>query len=155
MDYSIPILPTISTFFIVLSAIFVGIGWYLISKRKIEAHKKTMLLAAVFAIIFFIIYASRTIFVGNTSFGGPDNIKIYYTLFLLFHITLATIGAVMGIITLWTGYKNNLSKHRKLGPITSIIWFSTGITGVAVYLLLYVIYQGGETTSVFKAILGF
>jgi putative membrane protein len=154
MDYSIPILPTISTFFIVLSAIFVGIGWYLISKRKIEAHKKTMLLAAVFAIIFFIIYASRTIFVGNTSFGGPDNIKSYYTLFLLFHITLATIGAVMGIITLWTGYKNNLSKHRKLGPITSIIWFSTGITGVAVYLLLYVIYQGGETTSVFKAILG-
>ncbi|MGD6833177.1 DUF420 domain-containing protein [Sutcliffiella halmapala] len=154
MDYSIPILPTISTFFIVLSAIFVGIGWYLISKRKIEAHKRTMLLAAVFAIIFFIIYASRTIFVGNTSFGGPDNIKIYYTLFLLFHITLATIGAVMGIITLWTGYKNNLSKHRKLGPITSIIWFSTGITGVAVYLLLYVIYQGGETTSVFKAILG-
>jgi putative membrane protein len=154
MDYSIPILPTISTFFIVLSAIFVAIGWYLISKRKIEAHKKTMLLAAVFAIIFFIIYASRTIFVGNTSFGGPDNIKSYYTLFLLFHITLATIGAVMGIITLWTGYKNNLSKHRKLGPITSIIWFSTGITGVAVYLLLYVIYQGGETTSVFKAILG-
>ncbi|MGM0837419.1 MAG: DUF420 domain-containing protein [Bacillota bacterium] len=154
MDYSIPILPTISTFFIVLSAIFVGIGWYLISKRKIEAHKRTMLLAAVFAIIFFIIYASRTIFVGNTSFGGPDDIKIYYTLFLLFHITLATVGAIMGIITLWTGYKNNLSKHRKLGPITSIIWFSTGITGVAVYLLLYVIYQGGETTSVFKAILG-
>ncbi|MBM7621726.1 putative membrane protein [Bacillus tianshenii] len=154
MDYSIPILPTISTFFIVLSAIFVGIGWYLISKRNIEAHKKTMLLAAVFAIIFFIIYASRTIFVGNTSFGGPDSVKIYYTLFLLFHITLATIGAVMGIITLWSGYKNNLSKHRKLGPITSIIWFCTGITGVAVYLLLYVIYQGGETTSVFKAILG-
>ncbi|WP_078381024.1 DUF420 domain-containing protein [Sutcliffiella halmapala] len=155
MDYSIPILPTISTFFIVLSAIFVAIGWYLISKRKIEAHKKTMFLAAIFAIIFFIIYSSRTIFVGNTSFGGPENIKIYYTIFLLFHITLATVGAVMGIITLWTGYKNNLSKHRKLGPITSVIWFATAITGVAVYCLLYVIYQGGETTSVIKAILGF
>ncbi|NLP50826.1 DUF420 domain-containing protein [Sutcliffiella horikoshii] len=154
MDYSIPIMPTISTFFIVLSAIFVAIGWYLISKRKIEAHKKAMFFAAIFAIIFFVIYASRTIFVGNTSFGGPDDIKVYYTIFLLFHITLATVGAVMGIITLWTGYKNKLEKHRKLGPITSIIWFSTAITGVAVYLLLYVIYQGGETTSVFKAILG-
>jgi putative membrane protein len=154
MDYSIPIMPTISTFFIVLSAIFVAIGWYLIIKRKIEAHKKVMFLAAIFAIIFFIIYASRTIFVGNTSFGGPDDIKVYYTIFLLFHITLATIGAVMGIITLWTGYKNRLDRHRKLGPITSIVWFSTAITGVAVYLLLYVIYQGGETTSVFKAILG-
>ncbi|MEA3318846.1 MAG: DUF420 domain-containing protein [Bacillota bacterium] len=154
MDHSIPIMPTISTFFIVLSAIFVAIGWYLISKRKIEAHKKAMFFAAIFAIIFFVIYASRTIFVGNTSFGGPDDIKVYYTIFLLFHITLATVGAVMGIITLWTGYKNKLEKHRKLGPITSIIWFSTAITGVAVYLLLYVIYQGGETTSVFKAILG-
>ncbi|WP_404462124.1 DUF420 domain-containing protein [Sutcliffiella horikoshii] len=154
MDYSIPMMPTISTFFIVLSAIFVAIGWYLISKRKIEAHKKAMFFAAIFAIIFFVIYASRTIFVGNTSFGGPDDIKVYYTIFLLFHITLATVGAVMGIITLWTGYKNKLEKHRKLGPITSIIWFSTAITGVAVYLLLYVIYQGGETTSVFKAILG-
>ncbi|MCQ6275139.1 DUF420 domain-containing protein [Bacillus sp. V3B] len=155
MEYSLPILPTISTTFIVLSAIMVAIGWSLIRQRKIEAHKRCMLWAAVFAIIFFIIYASRTIFVGNTSFGGPDHLKIYYTIFLVFHITLATTGAVLGIITLITGLKNNLAKHRKLGPITSIIWFFTAITGVAVYLLLYVFYHGGETTSVLKAILGF
>lgn len=154
MEYSLPILPTISTTFIILSAITVAIGWVQISKRKIEAHKKTMTLAAVFAVIFFIIYASRTVFIGNTSFGGPDDIKIYYTIFLVFHITLATVGAVLGIISLYTGYKNNLEKHRKLGPVTSVVWFFTGITGVAVYLLLYVFYRGGETTSVIKAILG-
>ncbi|WHY87959.1 DUF420 domain-containing protein [Neobacillus novalis] len=151
---SLPILPTISTTFIVLSAITVAIGWRQIKQRKIEAHKKTMFFAAVFALIFFIIYASRTIFIGNTAFGGPDNIKIYYTIFLVFHITLATIGAVFGIISLLTGYKNKLSIHRKLGPITSFIWFFTAITGVAVYLLLYVFYKGGETTSMIKAILG-
>jgi len=155
MDYSLPVLPTISTTFIMLSAIMVAIGWGLIRKRKIEAHKKVMIVAAIFAIIFFIIYASRTIFIGNTSFGGPDHIKIYYTIFLVFHITLATVGAVLGIISLITGFKNSLSKHRKLGPITSIVWFFTGITGLLVYLLLYVIYPGGDTTSVIKAILGF
>ena len=151
---SLPILPTISTSFIVLSAITVAIGWWQIKQRKIEAHKKTMVVAGVFALIFFIIYASRTIFIGNTSFGGPEEIKIYYTIFLVFHITLATIGAVFGIVSILTGYKNNLSVHRKLGPITSIIWFFTAITGVAVYLLLYVFYRGGETTSLIKAILG-
>jgi putative membrane protein len=151
---SIPILPTISTTFIVLSAITVAVGWIQIKDKRIESHKKTMMLAAVFAIIFFIIYASRTIFVGNTSFGGPDNIKIYYTIFLIFHITLATSGAVLGILSLVTGYKNKVAIHRKLGPITSIVWFFTAITGVAVYLLLYVIYKGGETTSLIKAILG-
>lgn len=155
MEHSLPILPTISTTFIVLSAIMVAIGWVQISKRKIEAHKKAMFFAGLFAVIFFIIYASRTIFIGNTAFGGPDDIKIYYTIFLIFHITLATIGAVLGIISLYTGYKNKLARHRKLGPITSIVWFFTAITGVAVYLLLYVFYHGGETTSVIKAILGF
>ncbi|WP_421384409.1 DUF420 domain-containing protein [Bacillus salacetis] len=152
---SLPILPTISTTFIVLSAITVAIGWWQIKQRKIEAHKKTMFTAAVFALIFFIIYMSRTIFVGNTSFGGPDDIKIYYTLFLIFHITLATTGAVFGLVTIWSGYKENYKRHRKLGPITSVIWFFTATTGVAVYALLYVLYKGGETTSVIKAILGF
>ena len=151
----LPILPTNSTTFIVLSAILVAIGWGLIVKRKIEAHKKVMFAAGVAAVIFFIIYASRTIFIGNTAFGGPEELKIYYTFFLIFHITLATTGAVFGIISLWTGYKDNMKVHRRIGPISSIIWFFTAITGVMVYLLLYVIYEGGETTSVFKAILGF
>ena len=151
----LPLLPTISTFFIVLSAVLVAIGGTLIKQKKIEAHKKTMFAAAISAILFFIIYVSRTVFVGNTAFGGPEEYKIYYTIFLVFHIFLATTGAVFGISTLLTGYKNNFKIHRKLGPITSIIWFFTAITGVAVYSLLYVIYQGGETTSVIKAILGF
>lgn len=151
---NVPMLPTISTTFIVLSAILVAIGWGLILKRKTEQHKKVMTLAGVAAITFFIIYASRTLFIGNTAFGGPEDLKIYYTFFLIFHITLATVGAGFGITSLWSGYKNNLKLHRRIGPISSIIWFFTAITGVAVYLLLYVIYEGGETTSVFKAILG-
>jgi putative membrane protein len=151
---SLPILPTISTFFIVLSAILIAIGWVLIKQRKIEAHKKMMFAAAISALVFFIIYLSRTIFIGNTAFGGPEDIKIYYTIFLIFHITLATTGAVFGIVTIYLGLKNNIAKHRKIGPITSVIWFFVAITGVAVYLLLYVFYHGGETTSVIKAIIG-
>lgn len=150
----VPFLPTLSTFFIVLSAILVAIGWKLILKRKIEAHKKTMLAAAVSAVLFFIIYVSRTIFIGNTAFGGPENLKIYYTVFLIFHITLSTTGAVLGILTIKWGLKDKLDKHRKIGPITSVVWFFTAITGVAVYLLLYVFYESGETTSMIKAILG-
>ena len=151
---NLPLLPTISTFFIVLSAILVAIGWNLIRKRRIEAHKKMMLAAGAAALTFFIIYVSRTLFVGNTAFGGPDELKIYYTVFLIFHITLATLGAVMGLLTIYWGLKNRLDKHRKIGPFTSVVWFFTAITGVTVYLLLYVFYEGGHTTSVFKAILG-
>ncbi|GGI30523.1 DUF420 domain-containing protein [Staphylococcus chromogenes] len=151
---SLPILPTISTMCIVISAIFVAIGWRLIWKKEIKKHKKVMLLAAIFAVIFFTIYASRTIFIGNTAFGGPDSIKIYYTIFLFCHITLATVGAVLGLIQIITGLKDKYHVHRKVGPPASVVWFFTAITGVAVYILLYVLYPGGETTSLIKATFG-
>ncbi|MBR7552770.1 DUF420 domain-containing protein [Allobacillus sp. GCM10007491] len=147
-----PFLPTISTFFIILSAILVAIGWIFIAKKKYKAHRITMILASISALSFFILYMSRTIFIGNTAFGGPDDIKIYYTIFLIFHIFLATTGGVFGIISLTLAFKRKITKHRKIGPYTSIIWFFTAITGVAVYLLLYVLYDGGHSTSLFKAI---
>lgn len=147
-------LPFISTVFIALSAIAVAVGWYLIAKRKIEAHKKAMFWAAVLATIFFITYLSKTFFVGSTTFGGPDHIAFYYQIFLIIHIILSTIAAVLGIATLVSGYKNNLKRHRKLGPITSVLWFISAITGIAVYFLLYVIFDPGETTNLFRAIIG-
>ncbi|PAV29887.1 hypothetical protein CIL05_08385 [Virgibacillus profundi] len=149
-----PFLPTISTFFILLSAVLVAIGWRFIIKGNAKAHKKTMISAAISALLFFIIYVSRTIFLGNTSFGGPDELKIYYTIFLIFHITLATTGAAFGIVTLTLALKRKIKIHRKIGPVTSIIWFFSALTGFAVYLLLYVFFEGGETTSMIKAILG-
>ncbi|MHC8516292.1 DUF420 domain-containing protein [Sporosarcina sp. ITBMC105] len=151
----VPFLPTVSTLLIVLSSVFVAIGWKFIKEKKVEAHKKMMMAASVSALLFLIIYISRTVFIGNTAFGGPDELKIYYTVFLIFHIVLATTGAVLGVITIRSGLKNRLDRHRKIGPITAVIWLFTAITGIAVYLLLYVFYKGGETTSVFKAILGF
>ncbi|WP_416151069.1 DUF420 domain-containing protein [Salipaludibacillus sp. HK11] len=148
------LLPLLSTIFIALSALFVAVGWYFVSKRKIEAHKKAMFWAAVFASVFFATYLSKTFFIGSTAFGGPESVETYYRIFLIFHITMATIAAILGIIQLTSGYKNNLKLHRKLGPITSIIWFIASTTGIVVYFLLYVIYSPGETTNIFRAIMG-
>ncbi|MBU9720477.1 MULTISPECIES: DUF420 domain-containing protein [Bacillaceae] len=147
-------LPFISTLFIGLSAIFVAIGWYFIAKRKIESHKKAMYWAAILASIFFITYLSKTFFIGSTSFGGPENVASFYQVFLIIHIIFATIAAVLGIITLVTGYKNQFTRHRRLGPITSVIWFISASTGITVYLLLYIIFPPGETTNLFRAIIG-
>ena len=52
---SLPILPTISTSCIVISAILVAIGWWQIAHRHVNTHKKVMLWAAFFALTFFII----------------------------------------------------------------------------------------------------
>ena len=149
-------LALISVSFIVISAILVAIGWVIIARDRsaIEKHKKVMTAAAVAATTFFILYVSRTIFVGNTAFGGPDAVKPYYLGFMIFHILLATTGGILGLISLYLGYKNKVEKHRKIAPKASVIWFLTAITGVTVYTLLYVAYDPGETTNVFRAIIG-
>ncbi|GAB2701271.1 DUF420 domain-containing protein [Paenibacillus thermoaerophilus] len=148
------ILPLVSTSFIVLSAICVAVGWVLIAQRKIKPHQKWMNAAAIFATIFFIVYVLRTSILGSTPFNGPESLKNVYLAFLLFHIVLATIGGVMGLVTLRYAYKNMVEKHRKIGPKTSIVWFCTAITGVTVYYLLYVKYPGGETKPLLDAIFG-
>lgn len=153
MDF-FTVFPAVSTSFIVISAVLVAIGWWLIIKGKREAHKKTMIAAAIAALLFFIVYVSRTLFVGNTSWGGPDNLKALYQVFLIFHIVLATVAAVFGLTTLTLGFKAKYAKHRKWGRVTSIMWFFTAITGVMVYVLLYVLYPGGHTKPVWEVILG-
>jgi len=146
--------PTISTAFIVISAVLVAIGWRLIIKGEREAHKKAMIAAAVAALLFFIVYMSRTLFVGNTTWGGPDELSGIYHVFLIFHIVLATVAAVFGLTTLTLGFKAKYAKHRKWGRITSVIWFITAITGVMVYVLLYLLYPGGHTKPVWEVIMG-
>lgn len=148
------IFPTVSTSFIALSAILVAIGWRQILRKKREAHQKTMLAAAVSALIFFIIYVSRTIFIGNTEWGGPDDLKTVYLIFLLFHIVLAAVAAVFGITTLTLAFRKKFTKHRKWGRITATTWFVTAITGITVYVLLYLAYPGGHTKPVIDAIFG-
>ncbi|SEC49203.1 DUF420 domain-containing protein [Paenibacillus sp. GP183] len=148
------LLPTISTLFIVISAIFVGFGWYHILKGNRKTHQRLMVTGAVFALAFFIIYVSRTLFEGNTSFGGPESLKLPYHLFLFFHITLATVGGVLGLITLWLAYKQRFFKHRRFGRVAAVIWLLTAPTGVLVYVLLYILYPGGQTKPVIDAIFG-
>ncbi|WEK54830.1 MAG: DUF420 domain-containing protein [Candidatus Cohnella colombiensis] len=148
------IFPMVSTSFIAISAILVGIGWRLIIKGKREQHEKVMIAAAIAALLFFIIYVSRTIFVGNTVFNGPESLKSIYLAFLLFHIVLATVAAGFGITTLTLAFRKNFAKHKKWGRKTAVIWFATAITGITVYVLLYLCYPGGHTKPVIQAIFG-
>ncbi|UUZ90934.1 DUF420 domain-containing protein [Paenibacillus sp. P25] len=151
---NIAILPTISTSFIVISAVIVAFGWAAIVRGEREKHQKLMLWGAGFALAFFLIYASRTIFIGNTTFGGPESLKSPYHIFLFFHITLATVAAVFGIVTPLHAFNKRFAKHKRVGRITAVIWLLTAPTGVVVYVLLYLMYPGGETKPMIDAILG-
>ncbi|OFW82052.1 MAG: hypothetical protein A2201_10625 [Alicyclobacillus sp. RIFOXYA1_FULL_53_8] len=147
-------LPYINEAFILSSAAAMAIGWYLIRQGRKEAHRRFMLTGSVLAALFFLTYVLKTLVIGDTTFGGPSNLKAPYQIFLQSHSILATVAAVLGVITLRWAFKQNFTSHKKIGPWTVSTWFVTAITGLAVFLLLYVIYPPGETTNMFKAWLG-
>ncbi len=147
--------PFMTTSLIVISAIFVAIGWGQIVRGKREAHERTMKIAALLALLFFILYLTRTLFFGSKPFGGPDELKLVYFVFLVFHILLATTSGVFGLITLSHAFKSRWAQHKKIARPTSIMWFFTAITGVTVYLLLYIFYPSDEVKTLFDAIFHF
>ncbi|MBA4495449.1 DUF420 domain-containing protein [Paenactinomyces guangxiensis] len=144
-----------STSCTVTSAICMAIGWRMIRRGKVDAHRRLMIASVAFAALFFILYMARTIFIGNTDFGGPESFRPYYTAFLVFHIILTIIAPVLAVITLYFAAKKRFDKHKKVGPWTARVWFVTAATGLIVYLLLFQIFPQGETTNTFRAIWGF
>jgi len=150
------LLPLLSAVFIAISGTLVACGWYHIVHGHRKAHQRFMVAGAIFALLFFTIYMSRTLFIGNTNFAdnSPEAIKIAYYIFLLFHIVLATVSAFFGIITLTLAFKQKYAIHKKIGRWTATMWLITASTGIMVYLLLYIFYPGGKTKPLWDIIFG-
>jgi len=148
------ILAYINESFILLSAVVMAFGWRAVLKKRLVAHKRLMLLGSILAAAFFFTYVLKTVVVGDTEFNGPHSAKVPYQIFLQSHSILATVAAIMGIITLWYAFRKNFGKHRKIGPWTVSLWFVTAATGLMVFLLLYIIYVPGPTTSIWRAWIG-
>jgi putative membrane protein len=149
-----PWLPYVNEALIVSSAISMAIGVRQIRKQKVESHKRWMLLSSGLAALFFISYAAKTVFVGNTSFGGTDALRLPYQIFLQAHSILATVAGILGLLVIRFAFKKSFVSHSKVGRWTAPIWMVTAGSGLVVFLLLYVVFPPGPTVNVFQAWLG-
>ncbi|WP_067623548.1 DUF420 domain-containing protein [Alicyclobacillus acidiphilus] len=139
---------------ILISAVCFAIGWRQIRKNRVRVHRRWMLTGVVFAALFFIIYALKTFIIGDNEFGGPKSVRVFYYVFLQAHSILATVAAIMGIITLTYAARAKFGRHRKIGPWTVVTWFVTAATGLAVFILLYIAYTPGQAASLLHSYLG-
>jgi putative membrane protein len=144
--------PALNELFMIVSAVLIATGWVYIRRGQRETHRKLMLTGAAFATAFFISYVLRTLFVGDTTFGGPHKYTLAYMIFLQAHATLATVAAIIGIITIRRALLERFQQHRRIAPWTASIWLIAAASGLMVFLLLYVVYAPGETTNLFRAV---
>jgi putative membrane protein len=127
----------LNTALIVISGVFLLIGYYFIRQRKIELHKRSMLTATVFAALFLVVYVTRALLFETKVFAGEGLIRAIYLFILVSHTILAILVGPFALVTLRRALRGDFPKHRQIARITFPMWLYVVITGWIIYWMLH------------------
>lgn len=125
------------------ATVLLCLGIVFIKAKRITAHRSCMITAFVISCVFLVLYLYHKYKVVNgvhTPFPGPDSLKIPYYIMLFSHIILAAVVPVLALMTISRGLKMKVELHKKIARWTFPIWLYVSVTGVLVYLVLYVFW---------------
>jgi uncharacterized membrane protein YozB (DUF420 family) len=139
-----------------LATILLVIGFILIKRGRIEAHKRTMLAAFAVSATFLACYLWYHFQVRHVKFTHPGAVRYVYYSILASHVLLAITVPFLAIRQIYLGYRAlgccsrevpqaaqlveaaaYREKHRRLARFTYPIWLYVSVTGVIVYVMLY------------------
>ena len=132
----VSVLPTVNATLNSITTILLVYGYILIRQRKRQLHKNVMLTSFGTSAAFLVSYVIYHWFKSGPKEYLGDYSELYFFI-LITHIVLAAIIIPLALITLYRGWSENLSKHRKIAKITLPIWMYVSVTGVVIYFMLY------------------
>jgi len=135
---SLETLTLLSTSSIVGSGVALLVGWALIRRRRIPAHRNAMLTATGLAALFLVFYVTRWSLHGSKPFAGTGGWRVLYLSILVPHVLLAMAVGPLAVYLIWLALKReDFARHRRLARWTLPIWLFVAASGWAVYYLLY------------------
>jgi uncharacterized membrane protein YozB (DUF420 family) len=135
-------LPTLNAVLNGIAATLLCAGYVFIRRRRTEAHKASMTAAFGVSVLFLISYVTLHAQVGSTSFTETGLVRPFYFFVLITHIVLAALVPFLALVTLWRAWREQFESHARLARWTLPIWLYVSVTGIVVYLMVYVIYPG-------------
>ena len=133
-------LPIINASLNGLSTVFILAGIFFIKKDMKLAHIVSMIAALITSTVFLACYLTYHYLKQGvvTHFTYPGWPKALYFFILGTHTPLAVIVLPFIIVTVVRALQARYDQHRKWAKIAAPIWLYVSITGVLVYLMLYV-----------------
>jgi putative membrane protein len=133
-----------------LTILFLLIGYIMIRRGNIQAHKKSMVASFVLGSIFLVSYLIYHSSAPSTLYGDINNdgvlddseklavagSRAIYLVVLLTHILLAIIVAPLVLTSLIYGLTGSFKKHKKLAKYAYPVWLYVSISGVIVYFMI-------------------
>ena len=120
-----------------LAALFLLAGYFFIRRRRIGAHRFSMLTAFGCSTVFLVSYLYYHSQVGSVPFQGTGAIRTVYFTVLISHTVLAATVPFLAAVTLFRALKERFDRHRALARWTLPIWLYVSVTGVTIYWMLY------------------
>lgn len=124
------------------AAVLLVLGYRAIRSGRRELHARLMVAAFAVSAMFLGSYLYYHFVVvpefGHTPFQATGLVKTLYLVMLFSHIVLAVANLPMILSTFWFAHREAWDRHRRLARWTFPVWLYVSVTGVLVYLCLYV-----------------
>ena len=136
----IPPLATTDAALNATACVLLTLGLVEIKRGREQAHKRLMLGAFAVSVVFLACYLTYHFTNPYVEFEGQGAVRPIYFTILISHVLLAATVPFLAGATIYLGLKDRRAAHRKLAKLTWPIWFYVSVTGVVVYLMLYILY---------------
>ncbi len=113
------------------------LGFYFVKTRRLEAHKATMITAALFSSAFLASYLWYHANYTANKFGGEGIVRGIYFVILVSHVILAIFILPFILRLLWFASQRSFDRHARLARWVWPLWMYTSVTGVLIYMMLY------------------
>ena len=131
-------LPAVNATLNATSAIFLGLGYWFIRQKRVNAHRACMLVAVVVSVLFLVSYLTYHAQVGSKHFEGQGRVRPVYFWILRTHMVLAAaVAFFFAPVTLHRALRQRFDRHKAIARWTLPIWFYVSVTGVVIYFMLY------------------
>ncbi len=122
-----------------LAFIFLILGWRAIKAKNRDLHYKMMVGALLASSAFLVSYITYHILIhGVTHYQGQGILRVIYFSILLTHTPLAVGILPFCLMAVVHALKGNFVKHTRITKWLIWAWMYVSVTGVLIYLLLYV-----------------
>lgn len=107
-----------------------------VKAERIQLHRKLMLSAMGFSVLFLLGYVAYHFTNVETKFGGTGTVRSIYFFLLITHIVAAGVSLPLILLTFISAWTNRFEAHRKMARWVFPIWLYVAVTGPICYLML-------------------
>ncbi len=132
-------LPMLNAALNLLSAVLLLFGYVNIRRGNRGVHKKFMLAALVSSACFLTSYLIYHNAVGSVPYPYHNWTRPLYFAILVPHVLLAGLMVPFIFVVVWRAFHDDFIRHKQLARKVWPVWMFVSVSGVVIYLMLYVL----------------